>query len=125
DGVVVGDGLAGGATMGPLNNKTQFEFVTGLLERSRKAGLTVITRGRQLDPAKWHEGFFMLPSIVTGAEDDEEIVRCEQFGPVIPIMSFRDEEEALVRANNTQYGLRASVWTRSKERAQELADRLE
>jgi len=52
-------------------------------------------------------------------------VRCEQFGPLVPILPFVDEDEAVARANNTPYGLRASVWTTNADRAQRLADRLE
>jgi acyl-CoA reductase-like NAD-dependent aldehyde dehydrogenase len=125
DRIVVGNGLVTETTMGPLNNKAQFDFVVTLIERCRHSGLTVLTKGRKLDPDSWDEGFFMLPSIVLGAREDHTIVRCEQFGPVIPIMSFTDEDDAVARANNTPYGLRASVWTTSRARAQLLADRLE
>ena len=125
DRVVVGDGLASETTMGPLNNKTQFHFVTDLLDQSEKAGLTVLTKGKKLDPKTWHQGFFMLPSIVLGAGESHGIVRCEQFGPLVPILPFADEEEAVARANNTRYGLRASVWTTNADRAQRLADQLE
>ena len=125
DRVVVGDGLAPETTMGPLNNKSQFEFVSGLIERSKSRGLTVMTKGTKLSPEMWRHGFFMLPSIILGAAETDEIVRCEQFGPIIPIMPFKDEAEAIARANDTPYGLRASVWTSSRDRAQELADRIE
>ena len=125
DGVVVGDGLKVETTMGPLNNRTQFEFVTGLIDQCKLKGLTVLTTGQKLAPESWNNGFFMLPSIVLGAGETDEIVRCEQFGPVVPIMTFQDEDEAVEHANNTVYGLRASVWTSKIERAQLLADRLE
>jgi acyl-CoA reductase-like NAD-dependent aldehyde dehydrogenase len=124
DRVVVGDGLVTETTMGPLNNKSQFDFVTGLLEQCKKSGLSVMTRGIKLAPEMWQQGFFMLPAIVLAGHDDD-IVRCEQFGPIIPIVQFKDEDEAVSRANDTPYGLRASVWTGSRERAQELADRIE
>jgi|SRR5262245_258959 len=125
DRVVVGDGLASETTMGPLNNKPQFDFVTDLVDQCKKEGLTVLTKGRKLDPKTWDQGFFLLPSIVLGAGESHEIVRCEQFGPLIPILPFADEEEAVARANNTPYGLRASVWTADGDRAHRLADRLE
>jgi acyl-CoA reductase-like NAD-dependent aldehyde dehydrogenase len=125
DRVVVGDGLAPETTMGPLNNKSQFDFVNGLIEKSKRTGLNVMTKGRRLSPATWNEGFFILPSIVLGANESDELVRCEQFGPVIPIMTFNDDEEAIVRANNTPYGLRASVWTEDRAYAEAMADRIE
>jgi acyl-CoA reductase-like NAD-dependent aldehyde dehydrogenase len=125
DRVVVGDGLDARTTMGPLNNRSQFDFVSGLLDKCREAGLTVLLKGTMLDPESWNTGYFILPSIVLDAAEDHEIVRCEQFGPVIPIMPFDDEDDAIQRANNTPYGLRASIWTASIERAQAIADRIE
>jgi acyl-CoA reductase-like NAD-dependent aldehyde dehydrogenase len=125
DRVVVGDGLAPETTMGPLNNKAQFDFVAGLLERCKAQGRAVLTKGMKLAEESWKRGYFMLPSIVVDAGDEDETVRCEQFGPVIPVIRFKDEDEAIAQANDTSYGLRASVWTRRRERAVELADRLE
>ncbi len=125
DQVAVGDGLLRETTMGPLNNKPQFDFATGLIEKSNRKNLRVITKGKKMDPSAWDRGYFMLPSIVLDAKEDDDIVRCEQFGPVIPIMPFENEEDAIARANNTPYGLRASVWTENREHAEILADRLE
>jgi acyl-CoA reductase-like NAD-dependent aldehyde dehydrogenase len=125
DRMIVGDGLVPETTMGPLNNKSQFDFVTGLIEKCVRNNRCVVTKGRKLSAGSWTEGFFMLPSIIVGAAEEDEVVRCEQFGPVIPIMPFEDEEDALARANNTPYGLRASVWTEDRAHAEFLADRLE
>lgn len=125
DRVVAGDGLAPETTMGPLNNKPQFEFVNHLLEDCRGRGLTVLTRGQKLRPDEWDKGFFMLPSIVLGAGPDDDIVRCEQFGPIVPILTFRDEADAISLANDTPYGLRASVWTTDRAKAGRIADQLE
>ena len=66
-----------------------------------------------------------MPSIVLGANEDDELVRCEQFGPVIPIMPFANEKDAIARANNTPYGLRASVWTEDRHSAEAIADQIE
>src|SRR6266850_1169910 len=125
DRIVVGDGLMPETTMGPLNNKSQFDFVTGLIEQCRRKGLTVTAGGQKLAPETWDQGLFVLPSIVLGAGDQDDIVRCEQFGPLVPILPFQEEHEAIARANDSEYGLRASVWTARTERALELADRLE
>jgi acyl-CoA reductase-like NAD-dependent aldehyde dehydrogenase len=125
DKVVVGDGLVPETTMGPLNNKSQFDFVCGLVEKSARKNLRVLAKGKKLSPMSWGEGYFMLPSIILDAKDEDEIVGCEQFGPVIPIMPFEDEDDAIARANHTPYGLRASIWAGDRAHAELLADRLE
>lgn len=123
--VIVGNGIQPDTTMGPLNNKAQFDFVTGLIERTKASGAEVTTLGQKLDSDSWEEGYFMLPSIVTNIDHDSELVRVEQFGPVIPVIPYGDIEEAVKMANDTEFGLRASVWTEDEEKAIELADRLQ
>ncbi|MGO4889405.1 aldehyde dehydrogenase family protein [Anaerobacillus sp. MEB173] len=123
--VKVGNGIQPDVEMGPLNNKSQFEYVKGLIDRAEKAGATVITGGIQLDPDSWDDGYYILPTIVTGATQESEIVRSEQFGPVIPILTFADTKEAIKLANDSEFGLRASVWTEDESVAIQLADLLE
>jgi acyl-CoA reductase-like NAD-dependent aldehyde dehydrogenase len=123
--VVVGDGIQPDVTMGPLNNKAQFDYINGLLERTAASGANVITGGLQLNPETWEQGFFILPSIVTGVNQQSEIVRAEQFGPVIPILPFSEVEDAIQMANDSEFGLRASVWTEDFGTAVQMADRLE
>jgi acyl-CoA reductase-like NAD-dependent aldehyde dehydrogenase len=111
--------------MGPLNNRSQYEYVKGLIERAQESGATVITGGIQLDPDTWDQGYYILPTIITGAGQQSEIVRAEQFGPVIPVLPFSTIEQAVKLANDSEFGLRASVWTEDEEKAIELADHLE
>ncbi|MGG0175393.1 aldehyde dehydrogenase family protein [Gottfriedia acidiceleris] len=122
---VVGDGIQPDVTMGPLNNKAQYDYVNGLIERTEKAGANVITAGIQLNPEMWDQGYYILPTIVTGVDQQSEIVRSEQFGPVIPILPFSTIDDAIKLANDSEFGLRASVWTENEELAVEMADRLE
>jgi aldehyde dehydrogenase len=124
DALVVGDGLDPAVTMGPLNNRAQFERVSALLERSAAQG-EVHTLGRKADPASWTDGYFLLPSVVTGLPPDAELVGCEQFGPVIPVLAFTDDDEAVRLANGTDFGLAASVWSDDRAHARQLASRLE
>ncbi|MFI8493678.1 aldehyde dehydrogenase family protein [Peribacillus butanolivorans] len=123
--VVVGDGIQPDVTMGPMNNKAQFDYVNELIERTAKSGGKVVTTGIQLNPETWDQGYYMLPSIITGVDQQSEVVRVEQFGPVIPILPFSDVDEAVRLANDSEFGLRASVWTVNEELAIEMADRLE
>lgn len=123
--IKVGNGIQPDAEMGPLNNKAQYEYVNGLIERARKSGATVITGGIQLDPESWDKGYYILPAIITGVDQKSEIVRAEQFGPVIPILPFKEDEEVISLANDSEFGLRASVWTEDESKALEFADRLE
>ncbi|MCP3742080.1 aldehyde dehydrogenase family protein [Rossellomorea sp. BNER] len=123
--IVVGNGIQPDVDMGPLNNKSQFEYVKGLVERAVESGATIITAGLQLDPDSWEQGYFILPSIITGVDHNSEIVRVEQFGPVIPVLPFSEVKEAVQLANDSEFGLRASVWTENEPLAMQLADQLE
>ncbi|GAA3752448.1 aldehyde dehydrogenase family protein [Microbacterium kribbense] len=125
DAITVGDALDPRATMGPLNNAGQFEKVRGLRERAVAAGRDVRQLGTVLDPDAWDEGYFLRPTVVLDAEHDDELVREEQFGPVLPVVAYDTEEEAIAMANDTEYGLCSSVWSRSLEHATEVAGRIE
>lgn len=123
--MIVGNGIQPDAMMGPINNKAQFDYVAGLIERTRQSGAHVETLGIKLDEETWENGYFMLPSIATGVTQQSELVRAEQFGPVIPVLTYSDLDEAVAMANDTEFGLRASVWTADQAQAESLADRLQ
>jgi len=125
DRITVGDALDPRATMGPLNNAGQLEKVRGLRERAVAAGRDVRELGTVLDAGAWDEGHFLRPTVVLDAAHDDELVREEQFGPILPVVAYDTEEEAIAMANDTEYGLCSSVWSRSLERAARVADRIE
>ena len=125
DRMVVGDATDERADMGPVNNPGQFERVQALLDRTRAQGRDVRVLGSPLDPGTWADGYFLLPALVLDARHDDEVVREEQFGPILPVIECDDEEQAIALANDTDYGLCSSVWSRSPERALAVADRLE
>ncbi|MFI6929608.1 aldehyde dehydrogenase family protein [Streptomyces sp. NPDC050287] len=124
DEIVVGDGLDPASTIGPLNNERQFTSVTALLESTRRAGARVDVLGRPLDDADWDNGYFMLPSVVTGVPHDSPLVSREQFGPTVPVVAFDDVEDAVRMANDTEYGLAASVWSEDAEHALAVGRRI-
>ncbi|MDO3399567.1 aldehyde dehydrogenase family protein [Mycolicibacterium neoaurum] len=103
-------------TMGPLITEPQYERVLGFLDRARADGVRAVTGGHKLDRA----GFFIEPTILVDVPADAECVRDEIFGPVITVQSFPDESSMVAAANNTDYGLAASVWTEDARAALEL-----
>lgn len=119
--VKVGNGLEAGTQLGPLNNKPQFERVKELVEDARKHGARIVTGGKPLAG----KGYFYAPTIVADISDGTRLVDEEQFGPALPIISYRNVEDAIERANATHYGLSASVWSANPEKAAEVARELE
>jgi acyl-CoA reductase-like NAD-dependent aldehyde dehydrogenase len=120
DAAVVGDGLDPDTQFGPLQNKTQFEKVQGYIADGRERG-KIIAGGTRAD----RPGYFIRPTIVRDIPDDARLVREEQFGPVLPVLRYSDIDDAIRRANSTDYGLGATVWSSDTERAYEVACRID
>ncbi len=117
----MGNGVEAGVTLGPIQNRAQFERVKRLADNARAAGY----RLHQAEAPSGGAGFFFPITVVEDPADDAEIVRDEQFGPVLPIMRFTNVEDVIARANGTPYGLGGSVWSNDVERASAIADRLD
>jgi acyl-CoA reductase-like NAD-dependent aldehyde dehydrogenase len=118
---VVGDGSDPATTIGPLNNLAQLQRVMQLLESAKADGGKVLTGGAR----KGDKGYFYPPTLVVDVQDDNPLVAEEQFGPIVPILSFRDTDELIKRVNNTNFGLAASVWSADLEQAQTVAAQIE
>lgn len=125
DEIKIGDALDERATMGPVNNAAQFSQVKDLLSRTINQGREVHLLGTKLEPEKWEAGHYLQPAVVVDAQQDDEIVQSEQFGPVLPIIGYDSEEQAIAWANDTEYGLCSSVWSTSAERALSVASQIE
>ena len=116
----VDDGAKQGARIGPVQNVRQYEKVKGLLEEAHAKG-RIVTGGRALE----RPGYFIEPTVVADIAEGTRLVDEEQFGPVLPVIRFTDADDAVRRANGTQYGLGAPVWSADAERARGIAERLE
>ena len=117
----VGNGLDKGVQFGPIQNKMQYEKLTALLSNIRDSGAKVHCGGEVKDG----KGYFIPLTIVTGEADDSDLVAKEQFGPVIPILTYTDVDDAVNRANAVDMGLGGSVWGSDIEKAAAIARQLE
>ena len=121
----VGDGLEDGIAYGPMNNEMQLKRIEMLVDDAKKSGGRIITGGeRPVIPGK-EGGFYYKPTIVAVLTDEDRLVKEEQFGLALPILKYKDVDEALERANASEYGLGGSVWGPDAEKAAEVAVQLE
>jgi acyl-CoA reductase-like NAD-dependent aldehyde dehydrogenase len=120
DEAVVGDGLDPNTQLGPLQNLAQFEKVKQYLAIGNRDG-RIIAGGAVLD----RPGYFIRPTVVRDIDDGSPLVDEEQFGPVLPIVRIKDEDDGLRRANASTYALGGSVWSSDPARARRVAERME
>ncbi|KAI0166100.1 aldehyde dehydrogenase [Xylariaceae sp. FL1272] len=122
-GLKVGDGFDENVTIGPISNRPQFERVQELLGDMRNTGLSV---SMPLGATKTQRtGFFIDPVVVDNPPDDARVVTEEPFGPILPVMKWSREADVIRRANDTEFGLGASVWSRDLVQAERIANRLQ
>ena len=119
--VKVGNGAEKDTELGPLQNRMQYEKVRDLLADSAANGLTFLLGGVPV-PGK---GYFIPVTLIDNPPDDSRCVVEEAFGPVLPLLKFRDLGDVIRRANDTSYGLAASVWSRDLIQAESIARRIE
>ncbi len=116
DRLVLGAGLNPDSQLGPLINARQQASVQGHVERARQAGASVVTR--RATPES--DGYFVAPTVLAGVRQTDPLVQEEIFGPVLAVLPFDDLEEAVELANDTPYGLAASVWSKSLSRVHQV-----
>lgn len=115
--IKIGDPLDPQTQMGPLINKAQHDKVTGYIRIGQDEGATLHHGGGVPRLQGFENGFYVEPTIFTGVKDDMRIAREEIFGPVMSILTFSEEDEVIARANDTEFGLSAGVFTRDLPRA--------
>ncbi|NDD29321.1 MAG: aldehyde dehydrogenase family protein [Proteobacteria bacterium] len=123
--VRVGDPLDEKTDLGPLMSAAQLDKVVGFVDRAAKAGARVAVGGQRLTDGALGAGFYFAPTVVTDVAQDAELMQCEAFGPVLAVGSFSTVDEAVSKANDVEFGLASSVWTRDVFKAFNVSRRLD
>jgi acyl-CoA reductase-like NAD-dependent aldehyde dehydrogenase len=123
DGMVVGDPLEPGSQLGPLVSEAQRERVRGYIRRGVAEGARLVAGGDDAPPGSGG-GFFVRPTVFADVTNDMAIAREEIFGPVLVVIAYDDEAQAVELANDTDYGLWAAVWSATAERAERVGRRI-
>ena len=110
--------------VGPIINQVQLERIAGHVERAREAGAQVVAGGARSAAPELAAGFFYEPTIVLGADPSSAIVQEEVFGPVVSVLRFKDADDALSLANDSEFGLIAAIWSRNIDTVMRLSRRL-
>lgn len=120
----IGDPKSADTQVGPVTTRQQRQRILDYMAIAREAGACCVLGGGTPREARLGEGWFVEPTIFTGVNNSMRIAREEVFGPVLAVIPFDDEEQALAIANDTPYGLAAGVWTTDMSRALRMSDRL-
>jgi acyl-CoA reductase-like NAD-dependent aldehyde dehydrogenase len=119
--VRIGNGMDEGTQLGPLQNRRQYEVVQDFIAESRQRGDEFLVEV----PVDHDAGYFVGPIVVGRPPEDSRLVTEEPFGPIVPMLSFTDVDDVVARANDSRYGLGASVWSGDDARAEEIARRID
>lgn len=117
----IGDPMDSATDMGPMAGEIQIESLEEQIRQSMRSGAKIILEGGRTD----EDGYFYKPVILSNVNETAPVVVEETFGPVAPIITFNNEEEAIKIANNTEFGLGASIWSRDKQKAMKMTKHIE
>ena len=119
----IGNGMDNDISLGPLTTKKRLEEIEDLVEITKKEGAKVLCGGKR--PSGFNKGYFYEPTIFDNIKDDYTIMKTEPFGPLIPILSFKDFDDVIERANNNDLGLASYIYTNNLEKAHKASDLME
>jgi succinate-semialdehyde dehydrogenase/glutarate-semialdehyde dehydrogenase len=119
--IKIGDGLEKGNTMGPLANPRRLDAMEAIVNDCKSRGATIVTGGKR----HGNQGFFFEPTVVTEIAEDSQLMTVEPFGPIAPIVTFKDFDEVVERANSLPHGLAAYAFTGSSATANAIGDALQ
>tara|TARA_B100000941_G_scaffold215975_1_gene158982 strand:- start:4914 stop:6353 length:1440 start_codon:yes stop_codon:yes gene_type:complete len=121
--LIIGNGMEKKVSLGPLTTKKRLDEIEELVEITKKEGAKVLYGGKK--PSGFNKGFFYEPTIFDNVKDDFTIMKTEPFGPLIPILSFKDFDDVVERANNNDLGLASYIYTNNLEKAHKASDLME
>jgi len=121
----IGNGLEQGVIVGPMHTATQRDEIESQIADAVKRGARVLAGGERPKGDEFAKGNFFMPTLLADVDEDSRVLSEETFGPVLPVMRVSSLDEAIEKANKSDYGLGSSIWTRDLEKANAAADRLE
>jgi aldehyde dehydrogenase (NAD+) len=111
--------------VGAIIDQSQLDTIEGYVQSARKDGATIVTGGRVANPEGYESGFWYEPTIIADVNHDMTVVKEEVFGPVVVVMKFKDEKEAIRLANDTAFGLGSAIWSKDGARATRVANQIQ
>jgi aldehyde dehydrogenase (NAD+) len=121
----MGNPMSYDTQVGPITTRPQYDKVLGYIDIAKKEGAKLLMGGGAASRPECGDGWFVEPTIFTGVRNSMRIAQDEVFGPVLAVIPFKDEEEAVAIGNDVVYGLAAGVWTQNLRRAVTMAERLQ
>ena len=119
----IGNGMDKDTILGPLTTRKRLEEIESLVETTKKEGAKILCGGKK--PAGFNKGYFYEPTVFDNIKDDFTIMNQEPFGPLVPILSFKDFDEVIKRANNNDLGLASYIYTNNLEKAHKASELME
>jgi len=119
----IGNGMEKNTILGPLTTKKRLDEIEALVETTKKEGAKILCGGKK--PAGFNKGYFYEPTIFDNVKDNFTIMNQEPFGPLVPILSFKDFDEVIERANNNDLGLASYIYTNNLKKAHRASELME